>query len=647
MFVTVFVCALPWVAGSVVRLNETTLDSLPPLYGLDDWTQCRRRGDVYCMVEAALLAPASSYLLDILKSYSNQTLKHYNRTLIHRGVCVTRCSDFSDTSWESAAQLCVNRSLSSYGLQAQVQSVEWCTSVGEEVPTSAAARALAVFCTALVALACLATALHVLGDRCVKADGNKYLMAFSLKRNWDILTYDRSKPRTDERMKDVACLEGIRFLGMQCVIFSHVLLIFIYSYIDNPEYIEHMYDQFGWQAILNSPLWLQAFFSISGFLTAYTVLLTCDAQPVTLVKCFLSVVNRWIRLTPLALFALWFTIAWFPLLGAGPQWAWLVAREAHECSERWWYHALYVHNHLPTGKFCMGHTWYLAADMQLHIIGILLIAFLMKYRKATVPVLLAIVLGSAAASGLLVYWYQLMPIITAQTPEVLRTMFAGSKILTLIYVPCWMNLPGYVGGIATAFLLHHNQVNAAKIDQKKWFNLLFHVSLIVGGCVVLAGTVFLDDSPPPLWASAVYAALDRTLVAVCFNIFMLGCVCGCKSVFRGLLEWRGFHILGRLSYCVFLIHFIVLRLILAGNTQLGHASILAMVSLLVTSSVLSYLVSVPLCLLVELPALQLWRALTGEPPRARARAPHPAAPPQPVVKPFDLVAHIRRRHEFC
>lgn len=57
------------------------------------------------------------------------------------------------------------------------------------------------------------------------------------------------------------------------------------------------------------------------------------------------------------MFALWFTIAWFPALGSGPQWAWVVTREAADCSERWWYHALYIHNHLPTGKFCMGHTW--------------------------------------------------------------------------------------------------------------------------------------------------------------------------------------------------------------------------------------------------------------------------------------------------
>jgi hypothetical protein len=56
-----------------------------------------------------------------------------------------------------------------------------------------------------------------------------------------------------------------------------------------------MYDQFVWQAVLNSPVWLQAFFSMSGFLTTYATLITTDKNPITLLKCFVGVINRWIR----------------------------------------------------------------------------------------------------------------------------------------------------------------------------------------------------------------------------------------------------------------------------------------------------------------------------------------------------------------
>ncbi|CAH0695622.1 unnamed protein product [Spodoptera exigua] len=638
-----FVACFSTVVASVVDINDTVFATLPPLYGLEEWEQCRRPGDVYCIVDAALQSREPSPAMMLLRDYSKQSLKHYNRTQIHRGVCVSRCGRQNGTAgWQEAAQGCVNSSVAQYGLEAEVLSVDWCMSADSPPESSGPGRSLAVICTMLVALACLATGVHVLGDRCAKAECNRYLLAFSLKRNFDILTYDRCKPRTDDRMKDVACIEGIRFLGMQCVIFSHVMLIYIYSYIDNPQFIERMYDHFTWQAVLNSPLWLQAFFAMSGFLTAYATLVSSPTKPITFFKCVMSIVNRWIRLTPLAVFALWFTVAWFPLLGAGPQWSWLVEREAHDCSERWWYHVLYVHNHLPTGKFCMGHTWYLAADMQLHIIGVFLLLVLMRFKKAVIPLLMLIMIGSSVAAGLVVYFYQLTPIVTAQTPEVLRNMFAGSKILTLLYLPFWMNLPGYIGGIATAFILYHNNIKGEiKLKDSKWFNMLFHSALFLGSSVLLAGTIFLSDSPLPQWASALYAAIDRPLVATFFCIFMLGCFSRCWSMIRDGLEWRGFHILGRLSYCVFLIHFIVLRITLASNTQLGHATLLSMLSLLITSSVLSYIASVPLCLLVELPLIQLWKAMTdSDGPERR-----PSIPVDADGKSFDLVSQIRRRND--
>jgi hypothetical protein len=57
----------------------------------------------------------------------------------------------------------------------------------------------------------------------------------------------------------------------------------------------------------------------------------------------------------------------------------------------------------------------------------------------------------------------------------------------------------------------------------QWFGMVFYLGLAVGGCVTMAGTVFLHDEPQPAWASALYAGLDRMLMAVCFNTFMFGC----------------------------------------------------------------------------------------------------------------------------
>ncbi|XP_038211046.1 nose resistant to fluoxetine protein 6-like isoform X2 [Zerene cesonia] len=636
---------LPTNSRFISRSNDTLLSTIPPLYDLDEWTSCQRPMDRYCMVDAALVSKTPSPLLDLLKDYSSQTLKHYNRSQVHRGVCVSRCHS-NASNWQDAAQHCVNQSVQSYGLEAEVVSAEWCSVAGSD-QSSATSRALGVVMIALLVMTCLATGLNVLGDRCGKCDGNRFLMAFSLKKNWEILTYDRSKPRQEQRMKDLTCLEGIRFIGMQCVMFAHVILIYVYSYIDNPEFIEKIYDQLIWKIVLNSPVWLQAFFSISGFLTAYVILIVTEKKPLTFVKCLLGILNRWIRLTPIALFALVFTIAWYPQLGAGPQWAWVVQREAHDCASRWWHHVLYVHNHLPLGKFCMGHTWYLAVDMQFHVLGMLLMFVLVRYRRAVAPVLLLLMLGSMVAAGCVTYFYELSPIVTAQSPEDLRTMFLDSRILPLLYLPSWMNLPGYVCGVATAFIFYHTQQAGINLSEKKWFRTLFHLSLHAGSVVALCGTVFLSDFASTSAASeaggagtarvfgAIYAALDRPLVAMCYSVFMLGLFARCPSGVLKLLSWRGFHVLGRLSYCAFVIHFIIIRFAVASNTQLGHASIFSMLSLLIVGSVVTYIVCIPVCLIIELPVIQLWKAVTEAP----AEQVDPPANPK-----FDLVASISRRN---
>ncbi|XP_061721050.1 nose resistant to fluoxetine protein 6-like [Cydia pomonella] len=613
-----------WMVGSVEFSD--TLDSVPPLFELDDWARCRRPGDVYCVLEGALVS-GSQTTLQLLKDYSSQSLRHFNRTLVHRGVCATRCE--AEGPAESRAQRCVNKGLQPYGVQvtslrnwhvllevkgfsiffqAQFNNTRsLCMSA--RTSTGNDARALAIVLLALVVLAALATATHIITDR-FEVKCPRFVLAFSLRRNWQILTYDRTKPRSDQRMKGVACMEGIRVMGMQCVIFAHVLLLTGTSFIDNPQFLEHIYETFTGQAVMNSPVWLQAFFCLSGFLLSYSTLIGVESSPFTPLKALIAVINRWIRLTPVAGIMLWFTISWLPQLGSGPLWAWYVDSEAEACSERWWYHILYVHNHLPLNKLCMGHTWYLAVDMQLHILGMLLLLVLVRYRSVALPILVSLLACSAAAAAFVVYLYQLMPIITAQSPEDLRTLFSKSLVLPKLYLPMWMNLAGYACGMAAAFLLYEVQRKGIKLRDSKLFNLIFHLSLPVGTAIVWLGVWFLHEETPPQWAAIVYSALDRPLVAICFAIFMLGCVTKCKSALRSMFAWKGFHTLGRLSYCVFLTHFVILRVLVTSNPQLGHPTTLSLISLLITASVLSHLAAIPLCLLAELPAIELFKSLT-------------------------------------
>ncbi|CAH2089115.1 unnamed protein product [Euphydryas editha] len=493
--------------------------------------------------------------------------------------------------------------------QAEILAVQFCNTP-ETVYTNPSTGIFNIVILSLLVITILATLIQVFGGRCTGFSENKFILAFSLKRNWQILTRIKSEKEFDHRTKDLLCLEGIRFLGTLGVIFTHTSITYVYSYIDNPEYIEHMFDQLSAKVAFNTPLWMQVFFSISGFLTTYFCLIYSETNKLSILKCILAILHRYIRLTPVALFALWFTMTWYPRLGAGPQWAWLIQREAVDCTERWWYHAIYVHNYLPLGKYCMGHTWYLAVDMQLHVLGLVLLFIFLRWRSSVKPIIFVLLIGSTIATGLVVHFFNLTPIITSQAPQIVNNMFKDSRNLTILYLPLWMNLSGYLLGIATAFIFYHHQINGYKLSEAKWFRLAFHSSLPLAGAVSLAGVAFLAERAPPRWAAATYSALDRGLIALGFCVFLLGCISRCHSILRDALLWRGFQVIGRLTYSVFIVHFIIMRIIVACNTQIGHVSAYSMICLLVVGIVLSYIVAIPIYLFIEMPSIQLWKALT-------------------------------------
>ncbi|KAL0820748.1 hypothetical protein ABMA28_006568 [Loxostege sticticalis] len=159
---------------SLVEINATTFAELPPLFGLDDWAGCQGEDDVWCIVDAALVSDEPSAALTLLQEYSQQTQKHYNRSQVHRGLCVSRCGAEEDgpNPWRTAAERCLNQELTKYGLQASVESVSLCTR--PQRAAGSGARALAALAVVLVALVLLATALHVLGERCAQTDEYRF-----------------------------------------------------------------------------------------------------------------------------------------------------------------------------------------------------------------------------------------------------------------------------------------------------------------------------------------------------------------------------------------------------------------------------------------------------------------------------------------
>lgn len=72
------------------------------------------------------------------------------------------------------------------------------------------------------------------------------------------------------------------------------------------------------------------------------------------------------------MFVLMFNATWLVRLQNGPLWLHAVGAEQQHCRDSWWTNVLYINNVMRIDKPCFQHGWYLAADFQLFIVGVVL-----------------------------------------------------------------------------------------------------------------------------------------------------------------------------------------------------------------------------------------------------------------------------------
>ena len=115
--------------------------------------------------------------------------------------------------------------------------------------------------------------------------------------------------------------------------------------------------------ILMSELAVDVFFWLSAFLACYFFLNRMHDNDGTLSSSLMIVLNRYVRLIPLYVFALLFFWKFIAIFGGdGPMF--FMYGQVNECSKQWIWHLLFLNNMVPWSAKdnCMAWTWYLAND---------------------------------------------------------------------------------------------------------------------------------------------------------------------------------------------------------------------------------------------------------------------------------------------
>jgi len=462
-----------------------------------------------------------------------------------------------------------------------------------------------------------------------KAPRLTVLSCFSLTRNWTSF-------RTLRSDNTMGCLDGMRCFSMAWVIFGHTIVYamgagglqftaelmplgfadhFPSGLLDSvsvpPQGGRIM--RVSYQLLPAAFFAVDTFFWMSGLLTGLPLLKqmrTSGASWFRFYPCY--IISRWVRLTPLVIMAILFTIGIIPTLGEGPFWALLTSNtgtvsEVQACRNGGWLvDVLYLQNifSLVDDKnglgSCEGHLWYLSNDFQFFLLAPL-IMFPFSISSRLGWFVLALVLAGSTAANVLIS---------------LRHHFSASPLFdqayfTQVYVQPWCRIQPYLVGLALAVFWQHHDSSKRMAPWLVWSIILASAAAMLA---IIFGTFGLYQHYPTAWGDAQnipYIALSRLGWAVCLSALSYLCFTGEMPICNGLLSWWPLQIYAKLTFAAYVCHPLIMRAMNYSNISFISFTDAWYAEMFIVYLVWASLVAFVFWLLVEKPIANLLALVLG------------------------------------
>ncbi|PSN55337.1 hypothetical protein C0J52_01839 [Blattella germanica] len=133
-----------------------------------------------------------------------------------------------------------------------------------------------------------------------------------------------------------------------------------------------------------------------------------------------------------------------------------------------------------------------------------------------------------------------------------------AEVYILIYTRAYARAGPYLIGIALGYLLHRTK-NKAIIIPKTCVLIGWLMSATICLTVLLGVSIFYDDLHEyNVIESGIYAGLHRPVWALGVAWVIFACVSGYGGPVDTILSWKTFIPLSRLTYCIYLCHYVIL-----------------------------------------------------------------------------------------
>ena len=425
--------------------------------------------------------------------------------------------------------------------------------------------------------------------------GLEFLTAFSLYKTVPTLLATKQPPGV------ITSLNGLRVISMFWVIMGHTFLLGMFSGVDNPLHLLQVASTFTFQAVGNAFFSVDSFFFLSAVLVAYLTFRQMKKRGRFPVIHYY--VHRYLRLTPVYAFALFFTwaLANHLAVGAGFNYGSLIAAG---CPKYWWTNFLYINNFYPWmfSDGCFNWSWYLANDMQFYVIAPLMLLPLYYFAPIGMIVSGAILLCSFVITATLTGVYDLQ----ANTLAPMAYQYVTNTTQSaqdLIYIKPWARIAPYIVGLLLGYIFYKEM----KLPFKGWLkNLPFYLIMWVCSGVLLVSSLYglystWNGHIPSTAENVFYITFSRLAWGLGLALLVFACHNGYGGPINTFLSMKFWIPLSRMTYNAYLAHPVVLYVIYVQMQKSFHYTDITMALFAVGATVISYGVAAVLCVFVEFP----------------------------------------------
>nr|CAD7262902.1 unnamed protein product [Timema shepardi] len=362
----------------------------------------------------------------------------------------------------------------------------------------------------------------------------------------------------------IPTIHGLRSISMAWVILGHTCIV-AFKYSDNMEYRGLVEKEFLFQTISNGAFSVDTFFFISGVLVSFLYFRTVAKIDVTKLTMSTGVLSNFMQFLGLLGYRfLRLTVPYMFVLGvAEVSMKWFYFNSVFEpptldhinCPNYWWRNLLYINTLFPVEDMCMVWSWYLANDTQFFILGAVLL-------------ILAVSMDPLA-------------------------------LFDKIYDKPWTRLGPYLIGMSVGWILYKTN---CKITMNK---LVVTIGWLTSTSLFLLLIYGLYDAHLHPITAAAYSSLSHSAWALSLSWIVVACSTGYGGYVDKLLSLSILYPFSRVTYCAYLVHPIVIRVMAMKMDSPLHLSKDIVMILFLGQAVASYILAFVVSITYEAPIVSL------------------------------------------